>query len=174
MWTKTKQIMEKRLAESLKGRVTYNYSQRTTKHHGSVMKAFHIHVDKKTWYATNLQAYTAIQCAHDELIENLDDDRGYWQKYNATEDEGESIALKREGLVDEYTVPRYLHEYLNVCSIDDCMSGKNYFLYMLGILDHRTGKRRIEKMFRNIYSEPEWIRKFILLRAGAEGLIVTE
>lgn len=48
MWTKTKQIMEKRLAESLKGRVTYNYQQRTTKHHGNVMKAFHIHVDKKT------------------------------------------------------------------------------------------------------------------------------
>lgn len=63
---------------------------------------------------------------------------------------------------------------MNICSIDDCMSGKNYFLYMLGILDRRLGKRRIEKLLQDIYNEPEWIRKFILLRAETEGLISTE
>lgn len=112
MWTKTKKIMEERLADCLKLHVSYNYSQRTTKHHRSVMKTFYIHVDGKTWYATNPQGYVSKFCVHKELVHQLDDDRDYWEKYYDTEEEAESIALKKDGLVDEHTVPRYLHEYL--------------------------------------------------------------
>lgn len=44
---------------------------------------------------------------------------------------------------------------------------------MLAIMDRRIGKRSIKKLLDNIENEPLWIKKYIYLRAGAEGLIPT-
>ena len=41
---------------------------------------------------------------------------------------------------------------------------------MLAVLDRRIGKRTIKQLVDDITDEPEWIRKFIVLRAESEGI----
>ena len=60
----------------------------------------------------------------------------------------------------------YIHQYLNVLSIDEAIAHENYFIRLLAVLDARLGKRRIKTLADNIDDEPEWFRKWILLRAG--------
>ena len=62
----------------------------------------------------------------------------------------------------------YIHQFLNVLSIDEAIAHDNYFIRLLAVLDARLGKRRIKALAANIGNEPEWFRKWILLRAGTE------
>ena len=58
----------------------------------------------------------------------------------------------------------YVHQFLNVLSIDEAISSENYFIRMLALLDSRLGKRRIRKLAEHAEEEPEWFRKWIYLR----------
>ena len=40
----------------------------------------------------------------------------------------------------------------------------NYFIRLLAVLDARLGKRRVKALADNIDNEPEWFRKWIMLR----------
>ena len=60
----------------------------------------------------------------------------------------------------------YIHQFLNVLPIDEAIAHDNYFIRLLAVLDARLGKRRIKALADNIENEPEWFRKWILLRAG--------
>lgn len=64
----------------------------------------------------------------------------------------------------------YIHKYLNVYSVRECLDSRNYILKMLAVLDRRIGKRTIKQLVDDITDEPEWIRKFIVLRAESEGI----
>ena len=63
---------------------------------------------------------------------------------------------------------KYVHQFLNVLSIEESLTHENYFIRMLALLDSRTGKRRIKKMAEHIKDEPEWFQKWILLRLGTK------
>lgn len=157
MWSKTRQILEGRMAESLKGRVRYQYdvyrtnkckekpSWRTEAH------VFSVIVDGKPWLCTN------------PLF--------YYEKYDRTRPERSDEDIIREtGHVPNgwgAYVPVLVHQYLNVLSIDEAIAHGNYFIRLLAVLDARLGKRRIKELAGNIENEPEWFRKWILLRAGA-------
>ena len=65
---------------------------------------------------------------------------------------------------------KYIHDYLNVLPYEDCLQSDNYFICLLALLDQRLGKRRLKKMVENIEQEPEWFRKWVMLRATAECL----
>ena len=43
-----------------------------------------------------------------------------------------------------------------------------YHIRLLAVLDARLGKRRIKALADSIGNEPEWFRKWILLRAGTQ------
>ena len=62
-----------------------------------------------------------------------------------------------------------VHQYLNVLSIDESIAHGNYFIRLLAVLDARLGKRKIKELADNIDNEPEWFRKWILLRAGKDA-----
>ncbi|SHL35026.1 hypothetical protein [Fibrobacter sp. UWH4] len=63
MWSKTRQILESRLAENLKGRVSYHYDVYRTKgckeKHDwwTEMHVLSIIVDGEAWFCTNPQFY---------------------------------------------------------------------------------------------------------------------
>ena len=59
---------------------------------------------------------------------------------------------------------KYVHQFLNVLSIDEAIASENYFIRMLALLDSRLGKRRIRKLAEHADEEPEWFRKWIMLR----------
>ena len=49
---------------------------------------------------------------------------------------------------------------------DEAIAHGNYFIRLLAVLDARLGKRKVKELVNNIDNEPEWFRKWILLRAG--------
>lgn len=80
------------------------------------------------------------------------------------------MATKETGTVSVYITEDILQKYLNIYKIDKCLNHENYFFRVLAVLDRRTGRRKIKKLLENIDSEPEWFRKYIILRAEAQNI----
>ena len=160
MWSKTKWALEQRLADSLKNRVSYSFAVKRTFY--SELHTMYIHVDGEVWFATNQKSY---------------DERGKRVKETGDSDAAQIEVVRDTGLVSvgkreypEYDVTDYIHQYLNVLSIDEAFTNANYFIRLLAVLDSRVGKRRLRPLLDNIENEPEWFRKWIRLRCEAEGL----
>lgn len=160
MWSKTRKAMYERLAPALKDRVEYDFKyirprQRTEppanpKCHCefcSFHRYFAIKVDKEQIMISNNQIY-------------------YERNFPITMEKKEA-----RGLFEIADVAEAMHQYLNVNSIEECLSKENYLLYLFAILDRRVGKRRIRVIYEQMEQEPEWIRRFIKLRAEAEKII---
>ena len=147
MWSKTKQVLESRLPEDLKGRVGYYYN--VYRDGNSEIQAMSIVVDGETWFCTDPRFW-------DELGK-----KGW--KNNETNN-----VIRDTGYVGNSwgEAMKYVHQFLNVLSIDEAIASDNYFIRLLAMLDARLGKRRIRKIAENIENEPEWFRKWIRLRLG--------
>ena len=145
MWSKTKQVLESRLPEDLKGRVEYGYS--VYRNGGSECQAMSIIVDGETWFCTNPL---------------------FWQEvhYRGDYDDEANKVIRETGHVGNSwgEAMKYVHQFLNVLSIDEAIASENYFIRMLALLDSRLGKRRIRKLAEHVDEEPEWFRKWIMLR----------
>ena len=55
-------------------------------------------------------------------------------------------------------------------SIEESLSSENMLVRIFAILDRRVGKRRLEKIRREIHGEDKTNREFIAIRAAAAGL----
>ena len=92
----------------------------------------------------------------------------FWDvKYGARPGPQDNEIIRETGLVENYwgdTVSEYIHQFLNVLSIEEAIAHDNYFIRLPAVLDARLGKRRIKALADNIDKEPEWFRKWILLR----------
>ncbi|MBR5957222.1 MAG: hypothetical protein IKZ99_02545 [Salinivirgaceae bacterium] len=163
MWSKTRQILKSKLADSLKDRVDYHYDvYRTNKcrkikahwrWHCTEMHVLSIIVDGEAWFCTN--------------------PKFYWLKGYGPHGRTEEDVIRETGYVGcewGYDATGFIHEYLNELSIDEAFTHDNYFIRLLAVLDSRVGKRRLRPLLDNIENEPEWFRKWILLRCEAEGL----
>jgi len=171
MWSKTKKALMDRMADSLKKRVRYNFEVYTTNkcRWWSETPVFYIHVDDELWFATNPQYYWKQT---EYLNKNVDTSlpyHEYWETCARTLPDADSYASEY-GLMDVYNMVLYIHEYLNVYNVKECLDSGNYILKILAVLDKRIGKRTVKKLVENITNEPEWFRKFIILRAESEGL----
>lgn len=179
MWTKTRSELENRLAPCLSGRVRYQFEVFTSikSLHWEEMPVFSIFVDGEYWFASDPRGHAEKMIILSEMIEQQQKkqpDKAYWELATRELDKvALEKAMKGSGHMYVDDVMRRVHIYLNEANIDDCLSGKDYFLYMLAIMDRRTGKRRIKKIVDNIEQEPLWIRKFIYLRAKEEKMIST-
>lgn len=161
MWSKTKKALMDRMADSLKERVRYNFEVYSTNkfRYWTKMKVLYIYVDDELWFATNPESWSKH---HEYLYKMTDDERAAWP---------DSFKYASEyGLMDIDSMMRNIHWYLNDYSVKDCLESKNHILRMLAILDRRIGKRTIKQLVDNIDNEPEWLRKFIRLRAECEGI----
>lgn len=157
-WSKTRQELESRLAGCLKNRVFYSFAVHHSKRYirSIDMPIFYLRVDKQTWFASNPQFYAA---------------RAQLSDFQKMPENADFSSIYESGYVDVDRVMEYVHQYLNVYSLTDCLESGNYFLYMLAILDRRLGKRRLHEILDHLEQEPVWIRKYILLRAKGEGLL---
>lgn len=162
MWSKTKQALESRLAEGLKGRVSYHYDVYRTKKckekpwwGGSTMHVLSILVDGTPWFCSNPMFF-----------------REKYGKHPMPPDE--EIIRETGWVACEWGRPAtgYIHQYLNVLSIEEAIAHENYFIRLLAVLDARLGKRKIKELADNVANEPEWFRKWILLRARGTGAVV--
>lgn len=165
MWSKTRKEMYERLAPSLKGKVIFNFDVYHPPR--SVMPVFSILIDKSVWFATNPCYVVEIAECHSKMISEANNG-DYWKDFYATAQPAKFQAIYKTGYIDVSNAMEGIHLYLNRYRIEECLKSGDYFLYLLAILDRRVGKRRIKKIYQGIESEPEWIRKFIILRAEAE------
>ena len=154
MWSKTKQVLESRLPEDLKGRVKYIYT--VHRNGGTEIQTMSITVDDEVWFHTDPRFW-------DELYHNTPDDARY-------KDGTDLDIIKRTGYVDNSwgDAMKHVHDFLNVLSIEESLTHENYFIRMLALLDSRLGKRRIRKLAEHVDEEPEWFQKWILLRLGTK------
>ncbi|WP_304975276.1 hypothetical protein [uncultured Acetatifactor sp.] len=171
MWSKTKKALMDRMADSLKKRVRYNFEVYTTNkcRWWSEAPVFYIHVDDALWFATNPQYYWKQT---EYLNKNVDTGlpyHEYWETRARTLPDADSYASEY-GLMEVDHMMLYIHRYLNVYNVKECLDSGNYILKMLAVLDRRIGKRTIKQLVDDITDEPEWIRKFIVLRAESEGI----
>lgn len=160
MWSKTRKAMYERMAPSLKGRVAYDFEYcrphywteppANPKCHCmfcSYNRFFRIVIDKK------------------EKIMIANSDVYYKSKSFPTEEE------KREkGLFEIADVGKAMHLYLNVYSIEECLSWENPLTYLFAIMDRRVGKRTLMRLYHEKENKPEWIWRFLELRMEAEGI----
>lgn len=176
MWSKTRKAMYDRLAPSLKGRVVFEvqYYEKLKcqcEMCANSHKQLIIIVDKVPYTIAGAGAYNQYSIKYKVLEElNITDTLLYYRD-STVERKVRNKMFYKTGLMFFYDAMKRIHEYLNCVSVEECLSGEDYFLYLLAILDRRVGKRRIRRIYENIDSEPEWIRKFIILRAEAEHII---
>ena len=145
MWSKTKQVLESRLPEDLKGRVKYHYD--VYRYAASECQAMSILVDGETWFCTDPRFWREVHYRDDYEVET---NKVIYDTGHVGNSWGEAM--------------KYVHQFLNVLSIDESISSDNYFIRMLALLDSRLGKRRIRQLAERIDEEPEWFRKWIMLR----------
>lgn len=145
MWSKTKQTLESRLPEDLKGTVKYQYD--VYRDGSSEIQSMSIRVDGEVWFCT---------------------DPRFWSELYKMDYRGRNglEVIKNTGYVGNSwgEAMKYVHQFLNVLSIDEAIASDNYFIRMLALLDSRLGKRRIRKLAEHLEEEPEWFRKWIMLR----------
>ncbi len=73
----------------------------------------------------------------------------------------------------EYTDEEFcnaLEQYRNQ-DIQKSMFSENALVRMFAVCDRRIGKRTLEKIKHSIEEQPEWLRRFYLLRLYAEKII---
>ncbi len=159
MWSKTRQGLLSKLAPSLQGRVNFIREEyRTIKFkYWSTMRIFRVIVDGKTWFAAHIYGSSLVPARflQKELLTNR-----LFTKENPDWQYGRN-----------FSVESGIHEYLNVLSIEKCLDYDNKFCNILAVLDYRLGKRRLRKMLAEIDNCPDFLYKWVLLRAEAEGLL---
>lgn len=159
------------MAGCLKKRVRYNFEVYTTNKCGwySEMSVFYIYVDDELWFASNPKYYWEEGAYLSRNVDhNLPRDE-YWETYRKAYPDAVDYASSH-GLMAVDRLMQLVHEYLNVLSIKECLDSGNYILKMFAVLDRRAGKRTIKRLADNISNEPEWFRKYIILRAESEGI----
>lgn len=177
MWSKTKWLLEQRLADCLKGRVSYNYAVYSTKNKRyrncyTYMHVMCIHVDGQVWFATNPNYYYEKCIRVNQIMKNRPKEANYneWQE---KADYEEMISVIRDtgyvmtgngGILCDEDAVKFVHDYLNVLSFEECINSENYFIRLLALLDKRLGKRRLKRIIDNIDNEPELFKKWIKLR----------
>lgn len=169
MWSKTKKALMERTADNLKKRVRYNFEVYTTKRRHSEMAVFYIYVDNELWFATNPNDYLEEYKYLDKYVNKGLPHHEYRAVYNKVRLDAYDYATEY-GLMNVNRMMLYVHRYLNVYSVKECLDSENYMLKMLAVLNRRIGKRTVGQLVDNISNEPEWFRKFIILCAKSEGV----
>ncbi len=86
-------------------------------------------------------------------------DQRFWDvKYGSKPEPKDNDIIRETGLVEKYwgdAVSEYIHQFLNVLSIEDAIVHDNYFIRLLAVLDARLGRRRNKALADNIDNEPE-------------------
>ena len=178
MWSKTRKALYDRLAPSLKGKVVYEVQcyQRLKcdcSMCGDNKKQFAIIINRKEVHTLSGIGKFYDDEVWDKVIKELDmadKMRGYCTPMPEYEKVITNRVFYYTGVMLFSTLMKKVHTYLNEVSIEECLLGEDYFLYLLAILDRRVGKRKIKAIYDGIDTQPEWIRRFILLRAEAEGI----
>lgn len=146
--------MYDRLAPSLKGRVVFEvqYYEKLKcqcEMCANRCKQLMIVVDKVPYTIAGAGTYNQHPIRY-KVMEELGITDGFlYYRDSNIHSKVQNRVFYKTGLLFFYDAIEKVHEYLNCVSIGECLSGEDYFLYLLAILDRRLGKRRIHRIYEN-------------------------
>ncbi len=167
-WSKLKQLVEERMADSLQHRVEVHYTRYR------IMKDEYgrgwITVDKNEIAEMSDHVFLNQRAEVDHQIEvgSLEFDGRYVEvdrRYAAPR--GTSL-LHQRGVYSGWEFMRSLWDSLSL-SIDDCLQSENIIIRAFAMLDGRLGKRRLRTLQLRDDEHP-LVAQFYALRCEAEGI----
>ncbi len=170
-WSKLKQLVEDRMADSLQRRVEVHstwYRRLGHDHLGRTWITIDKHevvnmCDLRYWnqYAPLMSEIRAANNATDYR------DPAQRAQYYAAYDQAEAL-MHQQGVYDRGDCNRLLASYLHL-SVDDAFLSANVLIRALAMLDSRLGKRRLRTLQLSDDEHP-LVRQFYALRCEAEGI----
>ncbi len=170
-WSKLKQLVEDRMADSLQRRVEVHstwYRRLGHDHLGRTWITIDKHemanmCDLRYWnqYAPLMSEIRVANNATDYR------DPAQWTQYYAAYDQAEAL-LHQQGVYDRGDCNRLLASYLHL-SVDDALRSDEVLIRALAMLDSRLGKRRLRTLHLADDEHP-LVRQFYDLRCEAEGI----
>lgn len=164
MWSKNKQRLEDFLCPALEGRVEY---------YCTMYRSAHDHLGRACIIVDNTEVLNCSDIEFDRKV--YDPNSGYIR--------GECTGREYRGFkywTAEY--PQTQHKvysseaffeavgFLFANPISDCLNHFNEIVVSLALIDRRTGKRTLKKIYEDIKNCSELIRLFYNLRCESEGL----
>lgn len=175
-WSKTRKILEEEmLCESLKGRVQYFLTQYhgAHDHHGR----FCIRVDGKEYVHANpfnerysFEEEKRIKAEQHVPRREWTSSRFLYDEENRIIEDQVYAQMVHDNKMEIYHVTSAIEEYLQ-SDIQTALASSNEMIRLLAVLDRRVGKRTLEKLKDEVDKQPEWLKKFYLLRLEAEGIM---
>lgn len=158
-----RQLEQENICESLKGRIQYFVTRYRKSHDEEGRVAIQLdgqEVFKSCYYDWCIMR---SQVAEDfvELEKVSESFQEHWDNIH--------LETENRGSFDQYTFYEAFYYYQNH-SIENCLASERALVRLLAILDKRTGKRRLQKLFSEIEKQPDWLKFFYSLRMDAEGV----
>ncbi|MDA7027662.1 hypothetical protein PJ311_13830 [Bacillus sp. CLL-7-23] len=161
-WSKQKKQLTNFMCESLKNRVVFQVTSYRKAH--DQMGRVYVMIDKKN---------ALSMCSLKTMSETYIRQKNLWasgKEQNIEQIQELAIAQANDaGYFSKYHFWYALEEYFSN-SIDQTLSSPDPIVRTLGMLDKRTGKRRLLKMKQQIQDEHDIVKYFYQLRIKAEGL----
>lgn len=175
-WSRTRKILEEEmLCDSLKGRVQYFL----THYHGAPDQygRFCIRVDGKEYVHASpynerysFEEEKKIKAEQHTPRREWTGRRFLYDEENRIIEDQVAAQMIHENKMEIYHVTTAIEEYLQ-SDIQTSLASSNEMVRLLAVLDRRVGKRTLEKLKDEVDKQPEWLKKFYLLRLEAEGII---
>lgn len=180
-WHKLKKRLETEfLADSLKGHITYFRTMFTPQSRQDKQDNFYTGImnikydneviftaDNKTYFEKN---YHKKDGNIFESPNNYRDKNKKITNYNIDAVKNNQIESAIDNAVYYKDFREYLDIYINM-SINDALYNENPVYRMLAILDHRVGKRTLNKLLETYHNEPKWLQKIYEIRFRSEDII---
>ncbi len=164
-WSKLKKNVESYFAKSVKGRIGLHSTKYRTMHDHDG-RAW-ITLDKKEisnmvhiWKWLEIRDQKVKELMRNEHLPEKGN-RGNFEKI-AEE------ALEDQGIFMQSHLGRAMHDYQNM-SIQNILTSKNHIIRAIGMLDRRTGKRKLKEIDRT--TEHPLVQTTYIFRCDAEGII---
>ena len=164
-WSAMRKILEQEnICESLKGRIQY-FVARYRKSHDEEGRVA-IRLDGKEIFKS---CFYDWQEKRDVVVKSniipKEQAKTYWEYWDKVHTE-----TKNHGGFDQYGFYEAFHEYQNQ-SIENSLDSSDPVVKLFAILDKRVGKRRLQNIFSEIETQPDWLQVFYKLRLEADGII---
>lgn len=158
-----KALEEDNICDSLKGRIQY-FATRYRKSHDQEGRVA-IRLDGKEifkscyfdWYAKEQKVL------EQHIVSRIPNEPGrcFWDRVY--------LEVKNLGGFDPFAFYDAFYEYKNH-KIEESLCSTDPIVRLFAFFDKRTGKRKLQRMSSELYTQPEWLQVLFRLRLQAEGI----
>lgn len=158
-----KQLEQENICEALKGRIQYFATRYRESHDQEGRIAIRLdgqEIFKSCYFDWCITRNTVVEDSPD-IRQNSTSHWDYWDKVH--------LETENRGSFDQFAFYDAFYFY-QTHSIEDSLNSGSAIVRLFAILDKRTGKRRLRRLYEEINKQPIWLQSFYRLRIDAEGI----